>query len=130
MENENEVNSKTPIQLENTQILENQLTPPPSFQTKEKPKNSGIEFGKNGTPDRLKVPKAFKYSERYTSPTDLMVSPVTKGVLARTRKAGARLPPAFNQIKVQTNGILRNILHLLWQWKAFGDFKCLGKFWF
>ncbi|KAK6913339.1 hypothetical protein RJ641_022940 [Dillenia turbinata] len=104
MENENEVNPKTPIQSENTQILEKQLIPPPSFQIKEKPKNSGIEVGKNGTPDHLKVPRAFKYPERYTSPTDLMVSPVTKGVLARTRKGAAGLPPAFNQTKYNAFG--------------------------
>ncbi|KAF1002675.1 hypothetical protein AG4045_006258 [Apium graveolens] len=33
---------------------------------------------KTSTPDRLKVPKPFKFPERYTSPTDLMVSPVSK----------------------------------------------------
>lgn len=30
---------------------------------------------------------------RYTSPTDMMMSPVTKGLLARNRKGGALLPP-------------------------------------
>ncbi|KAL4329482.1 hypothetical protein HN51_036353 [Arachis hypogaea] len=29
----------------------------------------------------------------YTSPTDLIVSPVTKGLLARTKRGGALLPP-------------------------------------
>ncbi|CAH9092583.1 unnamed protein product [Cuscuta epithymum] len=42
-------------------------------------------------PARLKVPKPFKYPERYTSPTDQMMSPVSKRLLGdgRTRKAVA-----------------------------------------
>ncbi|KVH92627.1 hypothetical protein Ccrd_005309 [Cynara cardunculus var. scolymus] len=36
-------------------------------------------------PTPLIVPKAFKYPEMYMSPTDLIMSPVTKGILARTR---------------------------------------------
>ncbi|XP_010551811.1 PREDICTED: uncharacterized protein LOC104822332 [Tarenaya hassleriana] len=54
------------------------------------------------TPDRLSVPKAFKFPERYRSPTDAMMSPVTKGLLARNRKApGSLLPPSLNQTKIQ-----------------------------
>ncbi|KAK6129140.1 hypothetical protein DH2020_037118 [Rehmannia glutinosa] len=58
--------------------------------------------GKIGTPDRLKVPKAFKYPERYTSPTDQIMSPVTRGILARSRKGSKLLPPsAAKQPKIQ-----------------------------
>ncbi|KAK3032563.1 hypothetical protein RJ639_036802 [Escallonia herrerae] len=53
-----------------------------------------------GTPDHLKVPKAFRYPERYTSPTDLMMSPVSKGILARSRKTAALLPPTKNLYKI------------------------------
>ncbi|KFK37672.1 hypothetical protein AALP_AA3G013600 [Arabis alpina] len=57
---------------------------------------------KIGTPDRLRVPVALKYQERYRSPTDAMMSPVTKGLLARNRKAsGSLLPPSFNLTKIQ-----------------------------
>lgn len=37
---------------------------------------------------------------RYRSPTDSMMSPVTKGLLARSRKGGMLLPPSINQTKV------------------------------
>ncbi|CAH9090891.1 unnamed protein product [Cuscuta europaea] len=62
-------------------------------------------------PARLKVPKPFKYPERYTSPTDQMMSPVSKRLLGdgRTRKAvaaaaaaaapGPLLPPKPLKIK-------------------------------
>ncbi|KAL2897436.1 Transcription termination factor Rho [Bienertia sinuspersici] len=53
------------------------------------------------TPDRLKLPKPFKFSERYTSPTDNMMSPITKGILARKNKIGALLPPSITQSKAQ-----------------------------
>ncbi|VVA96132.1 unnamed protein product [Arabis nemorensis] len=57
---------------------------------------------KIGTPDRLRVPVALKYPERYRSPTDAMMSPVTKGLLARNRKAsGSLIPPSFNLTKIQ-----------------------------
>ncbi|XP_047319494.1 uncharacterized protein LOC124922900 [Impatiens glandulifera] len=53
------------------------------------------------TPDRLKVPKPLKYPERYKSPTDQMMSPISKGILARTRKGGGGrlLPPSLIQPK-------------------------------
>ncbi|KAH0997892.1 hypothetical protein GBA52_021756 [Prunus armeniaca] len=70
----------------------------------ENSQNSGNDLRKPTTPDRLKVPKAFKYPERYTSPTDLMMSPVTKGLLARNRKGGALLPPSKNLLKPQDSG--------------------------
>ncbi|KAH9676769.1 Hydroxyproline-rich glycoprotein family protein [Citrus sinensis] len=74
------------------------------------------ESRKTNTPDRLKVPKAFKYpeSERYRSPTDSMMSPVTKGLLARHRKGPALLlPPTINhqqiqELLVQNVGLLHN----------------------
>ncbi|KAG6607098.1 hypothetical protein SDJN02_00407 [Cucurbita argyrosperma subsp. argyrosperma] len=58
----------------------------------------GIALPKNGTPNRLKVPKAFKYHERYTSPTDLMMSPITKGLLARTRKGA--VPSKMHELRI------------------------------
>ncbi|KAA8547911.1 hypothetical protein F0562_004340 [Nyssa sinensis] len=93
---------KTPIQSENT--LVDYKTPPPPLenqQTDQNSETSGNDSRKTGTPDRLKVPKAFKYPERYTSPTDLMMSPVSKGLLARSRKSSVLLPPTKNQPKIQ-----------------------------
>ncbi|XP_027078908.1 uncharacterized protein [Coffea arabica] len=66
---------------------------------------------KSVTPSRLKVPKAFKYPERYTSPTDLMMSPVSRGLLARSRKPGALLPPSKNQPH-QLQGLQRQEVRL------------------
>ncbi|KAI9083321.1 hypothetical protein K1719_034687 [Acacia pycnantha] len=66
-------------------------------QIQKNPRNN--EVCKPATPDRLRVPKAFKYPERYTSPTDMMISPVTVGLLARTRKCGALLPPGKSLAK-------------------------------
>ncbi|XP_038881324.1 uncharacterized protein LOC120072868 [Benincasa hispida] len=60
-------------------------------------KIGGIEFPKNGTPNRLKLPIAFKYPERYTSPTDLMISPISKGILARTRKGA--VPSKMHELR-------------------------------
>ncbi|KAK8565992.1 hypothetical protein V6N13_021062 [Hibiscus sabdariffa] len=77
-------------------------TPPLQAQKlDENPQDSSKDLRKTCTPDRLKVPKAFKYPERYRSPTDSMMSPVTKGILARNRKAGGSLlPPSINQTKI------------------------------
>ncbi|KAL3636553.1 hypothetical protein CASFOL_018852 [Castilleja foliolosa] len=70
--------------------------------TKSNSPNICINSGKTGTPDRLKLPnKAFKHIERYTSPTDQMMSPVTRGILERSRKGSRLLPPSANLIKVQ-----------------------------
>ncbi|KAF3444860.1 hypothetical protein FNV43_RR14553 [Rhamnella rubrinervis] len=101
MENMLETPSKSPIQSDKS--ISDCKTPPPIQQADENSQiclNSGNDLRKTVTPDRLKVPKAFKYPERYTSPTDLMVSPVTKGLQARSRKGGALLPPSKNQLKV------------------------------
>ncbi|KAJ8546228.1 hypothetical protein K7X08_018811 [Anisodus acutangulus] len=58
--------------------------------------NSPIKSG--NTPERLKVPKPFKYPERYTSPTDQMMSPVSKRLLiGRSRKTSTLLPPSKNR---------------------------------
>ncbi|PON46182.1 hypothetical protein PanWU01x14_253060 [Parasponia andersonii] len=104
---ENRVETQTtpiesPVLSEET-VLE-QITPTPvrqMDQTSQKSPSSGIDLRKPTTPHRLKVPKAFKYPERYRSPTDSMMSPVTKGLLARSRKGGALLPPSRNQLKIQ-----------------------------
>lgn len=121
---------KSPIQPENT-IIDCE-TPPQIQQNDENNRNPGNDLRKPSTPERLKVPKAFKFPERYTffqcflqfqqytsclvlqfvtffcvyffgryrSPTDSMMSPVTKGLLARSRKGGMLLPPSVNQTKV------------------------------
>ncbi|XP_039069320.1 uncharacterized protein LOC120215844 [Hibiscus syriacus] len=80
--------------------LEN--TPPLQDQKRdENPQDSGKDPRKTCTPDRLKLSKAFNYPERYRSPTDSIMSPVTKGILARNRKAGGSLlPPSINQTKI------------------------------
>ncbi|CAI0387062.1 unnamed protein product [Linum tenue] len=41
----------------------------------------------------LQVPKAFKYPERYRSPTDAMVSPITRGLMGRKRRGGGEGAP-------------------------------------
>ncbi|RAL46802.1 hypothetical protein DM860_005081 [Cuscuta australis] len=69
---------------------ENQESPPAPVQKENAGKPSLT--GKTTIPDRLKLPKAFKYPERYTSPTDQIMSPVSKRLLCnagRTRKAAA-----------------------------------------
>ncbi|KAF6171404.1 hypothetical protein GIB67_009545 [Kingdonia uniflora] len=58
-----------------------------------------IDAHKNALPDLLKVPKALKYPERYRSPTDLMMSPISKGLLARGQKP-EMLPPGITLKKV------------------------------
>ncbi|XVF14397.1 hypothetical protein REPUB_Repub09cG0055300 [Reevesia pubescens] len=91
--------NSSPIQSENAGS-ENK-TPPQNQKIDQNSQDSGNDLRKTCTPDRLKVPKAFKYPERYRSPTDSMMSPVTKGLLARNRKAGGSLlPPSINQTKI------------------------------
>ena len=66
MENKVETPIKSPSQQEKT-VLE-QKTPNPIGQIDQTTQNSpssGIDLRKPTTPDRLKVPKAFKYPERY-----------------------------------------------------------------
>ncbi|KAK4851274.1 hypothetical protein QYF36_013760 [Acer negundo] len=102
MEKAIETLSTSPIQVENT--ASECKTPPQSQDQQSDHQNSqdsGNDLRKTSTPDRLKVPKAFKYPERYRSPTDSMMSPVSKGLLARNRKGGALLPPSLNQPKIQ-----------------------------
>ncbi|XP_073128896.1 uncharacterized protein [Henckelia pumila] len=83
-------------------IASDQNTPPPLNQTTSPKSPSPICSGrKTGTPERLKVPKAFKYPERYTSPTDQMISPVTRGILARSKMGRKLLPPSTNQPKIE-----------------------------
>ncbi|CAI0453811.1 unnamed protein product [Linum tenue] len=41
----------------------------------------------------LQVPKALKYPERYRSPTDAMVSPITRGLMGRKRRGGGKGAP-------------------------------------
>ncbi|XP_062029590.1 uncharacterized protein LOC133745519 [Rosa rugosa] len=99
MENVQEIMPpKTPIQSE-TMSFSDCITPPPLQHKDENSQNSGNDIHKTITPDRLKVPKAFKFPERYTSPTDMIMSPVTKGLLARNRKGTSLLPPSKNLLK-------------------------------
>lgn len=51
---------RSPVQSGNT--LSDCKTPPRNQEMAQKAQNSG---SKTGTPDKLKVPKAFKYPERY-----------------------------------------------------------------
>lgn len=78
---------------------ENEIQPPTKPISQESPKDVCC-CKPATTPDRLKVPKAFKYPERYRSPTDLMMSPVSRGLLARSRKSHVVLPPH----KIQPQG--------------------------
>ncbi|GJU40468.1 hypothetical protein Tco_1193425, partial [Tanacetum coccineum] len=48
------------------------------------PRKSSLA-SKTSVPSPLIVPKAFKSPEMYTSPTDLIMSPVSKDLLARTK---------------------------------------------
>lgn len=70
MENRGETAmEETTIQSE--KAVSEHKTPTPIPQTDQTPPlqtspNSGIDLRKPATPDRLKVPKAFKYPERYT----------------------------------------------------------------
>ncbi|KAJ0099213.1 hypothetical protein Patl1_21742 [Pistacia atlantica] len=96
MEKVTETPLKSPEQAADT-LLEHK-TPLQNRQTDEQiSQDSGNELKKTNTPDRLKVPKAFKYR----SPTDAMMSPVSKGLLARNRKGGVLLPPSISQPKIQ-----------------------------
>nr|DAD24561.1 TPA_asm: hypothetical protein HUJ06_026025 [Nelumbo nucifera] len=52
------------------------------------------------TTDALKVPKSFKYSERYMSPIDRLMSPISRGLMARNRKEGPLLPPSKSPSKL------------------------------
>ncbi|XP_042024009.1 proline-rich receptor-like protein kinase PERK12 [Salvia splendens] len=74
---------------------------PPNEPNSPPPPPPACNSGKNSTPDRLKVPKPFKYAERYTSPTDQMMSPVTRNILARGRKGSKLIPPSTNHHKIQ-----------------------------
>ncbi|XP_010939182.1 uncharacterized protein [Elaeis guineensis] len=65
---------------------------PPSIGSPRNEKPDGISQKVNGhkstTPEVLQVPKTSKFpdSSRYLSPTDLMMSPVSKRLLARNQK--------------------------------------------
>ncbi|XP_009764663.1 uncharacterized protein [Nicotiana sylvestris] len=81
--------------------------------------NSPIKSG--NTPHCLKLPKTFKYPERYTSPTDQMMSPVSKRLLiGRNRKASTLLPlppsknrphhqPMVQGLQLQESGLCQSL---------------------
>ncbi|XP_071709663.1 uncharacterized protein [Rutidosis leptorrhynchoides] len=97
------MDQKSPITL-------SQQTPPPP-PVHPLPMNSptpAAASAKISTPDRLTVPKAFKYPEMYKSPTDQIMSPISKGLLDRTKsmKSSTRLPPSITrnqQNKIQAS---------------------------
>ncbi|KAJ4975040.1 hypothetical protein NE237_008214 [Protea cynaroides] len=91
--------NKPPIQSENCTSIDRTPAPHHVWLRNQRTQNSGNETHKL-TPDRLQVPEAFKYQERYKSPTDFMMSPVSKGLLARSRKTGAHLPLVINPPKL------------------------------
>ena len=64
MENVLTMLPKSPIQPENTII--DCKTPPQIQQNDENNRNPSNDLRKPSTPERLKVPKAFKFPERYT----------------------------------------------------------------
>ncbi|XP_042498999.1 uncharacterized protein LOC122077202 [Macadamia integrifolia] len=94
------LNNKLSIQSENCTSADGTPPPHPASLRDQRSQNSGNGTHKV-TPDPLKVPEAFKHQERYKSPTDFMMSPVSKGLLARSRKTGSHLPPAENPPKLQ-----------------------------
>ncbi|KAI3722466.1 hypothetical protein L2E82_33505 [Cichorium intybus] len=84
------------------------LTPPPVQPLQMNSPTPAGGSAKIATPDRLTVPKAFKYPEMYKSPTDQIMSPVSKGLLARTKsnKSSGLMPPSFTknqQHKIQAS---------------------------
>ncbi|XP_009596921.1 uncharacterized protein LOC107781294 [Nicotiana tabacum] len=112
------VQSKTPISKEATVAVEPE-TPPLLIRPTIVLQNSPIKSG--NTPDRLKLPKPFKYPERYTSPTDQMMSPVSKRLLiGRNRKASTLLPlppsknrphhqPMVQGLQLQESGLCQRL---------------------
>ncbi|XP_022634153.1 uncharacterized protein LOC106768117 isoform X1 [Vigna radiata var. radiata] len=110
MEKENTLKTppKVPIQAQKAEPECKTPTPAQQQHHNNDRSNSSNELRKPVTPDQLRVPKAFKYPEsvflhflRYTSPTDMMMSPITKGLLARTRRGGGvMLPTDKNQQKI------------------------------
>ncbi|PWA48035.1 hypothetical protein CTI12_AA494620 [Artemisia annua] len=57
-------------------------------------------------PSPLIVPKAFKYPEMYASPTDSIISPVSKDILARTKskKSSISLRNSSSTVKEHHKG--------------------------
>ncbi|KAF8104169.1 hypothetical protein N665_0177s0025 [Sinapis alba] len=102
-------NLETPLKTQpdnhEVTILNSESPPQPlpaTVKNQESPPRASINdsMKKIVTPDRLRVPVAFKHPERYRSPTDAMMSPVTQGLLARSRKpSGSLIPPSFNLSK-------------------------------
>ncbi|XP_057447713.1 uncharacterized protein LOC130739440 [Lotus japonicus] len=90
---------KIPIEAQSTEPECKTPTPIPQPPQNDDP-NSTDELRKSLIPDPLRVPKAFKFPERYTSPTDSIMSPVTKGLLARGKKGVAKLPPGKYHPKI------------------------------
>ncbi|WCJ25586.1 hydroxyproline-rich glycoprotein family protein [Euphorbia peplus] len=102
---------KSPCKAAQSPIQVECKTPVQDFKNDSKSLSSSSDSRKTNTPDRLQVPKAFKYPERYRSPTDQMVSPVTKGILARNRKVASLLPPSLNHPKQQVqDGVAQEVV--------------------
>ncbi|KAE8648178.1 hypothetical protein Csa_018493 [Cucumis sativus] len=82
----NSFRCKSPTPDEKTEEKERILVPKNESMNRSKVLKSHAKLPKNDTPNRLKLPIAFKYPEKYKSLTDLMISPINTGLLARTRK--------------------------------------------
>nr|GEU34113.1 hypothetical protein [Tanacetum cinerariifolium] len=66
------------------------------------PRKSSLASSKTSVPSPLIVPKAFKSPEMYTSPTDSIMSPVSKDLLARTKsKKSSALIQEHHKVQVQ-----------------------------
>ncbi|KAL6012013.1 hypothetical protein ACLOJK_002484 [Asimina triloba] len=77
-------------------------TPPQTLQTVQRSPIVGGAGLKNTAPHFITGSKAFNFTERYMSPTDRILSPISKGLLARNRKAGQLLPPSKTPPKIIT----------------------------
>ncbi|KAL2650264.1 hypothetical protein R1flu_018392 [Riccia fluitans] len=83
-ENSQEMSTKIELPLKSAALL------------KEMPfKERNREEVRRMIPPHIKVPpkKLFGYPEKYKSPTDAMVSPISKGLLARNRRPARTLAP-------------------------------------
>ncbi|KAF9591542.1 hypothetical protein IFM89_004596 [Coptis chinensis] len=97
---------------------------PPSQTLKPDQSPSSLEnSSKNGIPDPLKVPIAFKYPERYRSPTDQMVSPVSKGLLARRKKLNSVLPPTKTPSKIAYVSLPKKEIAYIWRYFLYLQFQ-------
>eukprot|EP00249_Psilotum_nudum_P001891 c14636_g1_i1 orf=259-723(-) len=95
----NHVNIETSKIVGENKTNQSKKSPPPFIFRRR------LQEVKNATPPNpVKVPPKmfFPYSDRYASPTDNIMSPISKGLLARNRKP-IRQVPAVTPPKMLTN---------------------------